>query len=277
MSTFGRTLFASSQFVRISLTPFLLLFAVLLPLAIPKWTPTGVAIVVALESMCIALLLGFWLPPRHRHWAFRGVAGLVFLSYTGYLIYEFFFTNGPLQLPRNRAEASPYNALLGFVFIGLPCLWYTIFGRFTLWASQSDVKVDGCTGDVHANDDDNMNDYIPKVDRDDVLRIIRREFQQNNVDQILRILDNYGSKEWQRRGGTDRVLLAILKLSNGDADRLGDLVKTACNDYRDVIAPAEYPRFWAIGLVAADKMNGEEKKRLIEDDWQQYQEWLNRK
>lgn len=130
---------------------------------------------------------------------------------------------------------------------------------------------------IHENGDNSMNDHIPKVNRDDVLRIIRREFQQHDVDRILGILDNYGSEEWQRRGGTDRVLLAILKLSSGDVDRLRDLVKTACNDFRDVIAPAEYPRFWAIGLVAADKMDYEEKKRLIEDDWQQYQEWLNRK
>jgi hypothetical protein len=72
------------------------------------------------------------------------------------------------------------------------------------------------------------------------------------------------------------VLLAILKLSGGDVDRLRELVKTACNDFRDVIAPAEYPRMWAIGLVAAEKMNCEAKKRLIEDDWTEYQEWLNR-
>jgi hypothetical protein len=120
-----------------------------------------------------------------------------------------------------------------------------------------------------------MDDYIPKVNRDDVLRIIRREFQPNNQDLVLEILGGYGSEEWQRRGGMDRVLLAILKLSRGDVNRLQELVKTACNDYRDVLAPAEYPRFWALGLVATKKMSCEEKKRLIENDWKQYQEWLN--
>jgi hypothetical protein len=32
----------------------------------------------------------------------------------------------------SRAESSPRNAILGFIVIGLPCMWYTIFGRFTL-------------------------------------------------------------------------------------------------------------------------------------------------
>jgi hypothetical protein len=274
MSNFGQTLFGGSLFVRISLTPFLLLFAVIMPLAIQKWTPTGVAILVVLELVSIALLLGFWLPSRHRHWAFRGVAGLVFLGYGGYLIYEVLFTNMPFKLPQNRAESSPFNALRGLIFIGLPCLWYAVFGRFKLWTSKPDIKGDSRKGDAHANDDNNMSEHIPKVNRDDVRRIILREFQSHGVDPILGILDGYGAEEWQQ--GKERVQLAILKVSGGDIDRLRELVDTACYDFRDVVAPAEYPRFWAIGLVAAEKMSDEEKKRLIEDDWRQYQEWLNR-
>jgi hypothetical protein len=132
------------------------------------------------------------------------------------------------------------------------------------------------TTDVHKNDGNSMNDYIPKVNRDDVLRMIRREFQPHDKDLVLGMLDSYGAEEWQRRSGTARVQLAILKLSGGDVNRLRELVKKACIDFRDVVAPAEYPGFWAIGLVAAAKMNCEEKTRLIEDDWRQYQEWLNR-
>jgi hypothetical protein len=196
MSNFGQTLFGGSLLVRISLTPFLLLFAVVMPLAIQKWTPTAVAILVLLELMSIALLLGFWLPSRHRHWAFRGVAGLVFLGYTSYLVYEVFFTNMPFRLPHNRAESSPFNALLGLVLIGLPCLWYAVFGRFTLRTSQLDVKLDGRTGGAHANDDNSMSEHIPKVFRDDVRRIIRREFRSHDVEPILGILDGYGSEEW---------------------------------------------------------------------------------
>lgn len=152
MSNFGRTIFGGSRFVRISLTPFLLLFAVVMPLAIPKWTPTGVAVLAICELMSIGLLLGFWLPSRHRHWAFRGVAGLVFLGYSGYLIYELFFTNTPFELPKNRGESSPFNALLGLVFIGLPCLWYAIFGRFTLRPPNLVMETDA----VEVKSDDDM-------------------------------------------------------------------------------------------------------------------------
>jgi hypothetical protein len=121
-----------------------------------------------------------------------------------------------------------------------------------------------------------MNDHIPNVNRDDVLRLIRREFQPHERDLVLGILDGYGAEEWQRRGGTDRVLLAILKLSDGDVNRLRELKRTASIDFRDVLAPAEYPGFWAIGFVGVAKLSCEEKKRLIEDDWKQYQDWLNR-
>jgi hypothetical protein len=132
MSLFGQTLFGGSRFIRWSLSPFVLLFAVLMPLAIEQWTPARVALMAVMECMCLALLAGFWFPARFGVWAFRGLAGAVFLSYTGYLIYEFCFSTTPFRLFQSRGEASPRNALLGFVFVGLPSLWYALLGRFTL-------------------------------------------------------------------------------------------------------------------------------------------------
>ncbi len=40
----------------------------------------------------------------------------------------------------------------------------------------------------------------------------------------------------------DRVRLAILKLSDGDIDRLLELIELAGIDARDVVGEAEYPR-----------------------------------
>jgi NADH:ubiquinone oxidoreductase subunit 5 (subunit L)/multisubunit Na+/H+ antiporter MnhA subunit len=60
------------------------------------------------------------------------VGGVVFLAYSAYLINEFFFADNSFQAVESRAKESPRNALLGIIFIGLPSLWFALFGRFTL-------------------------------------------------------------------------------------------------------------------------------------------------
>ncbi len=107
-----------------------------MPFLIPGWTPTAVAITVGIEIMCLALLTGFWLPARFGHWALRMLAGLVFLAYFSYLIHEFFFSEAPFKVVEERGKASPRNALLGLTLIGLPCLWFSLFGRFTIRAES---------------------------------------------------------------------------------------------------------------------------------------------
>jgi hypothetical protein len=132
MSNFGQTLFGGSRFVKWLLTPVVLLFAAVMPLAIETWTLPRVALMAGMELMCLALLAGFWLPRRIGQWAFRALTGLVFLAYAGYLVHEFFFTHAHFRISGMRGKASPSGALFGFVIIGLPSLWYAMFGRFTL-------------------------------------------------------------------------------------------------------------------------------------------------
>jgi hypothetical protein len=134
---FTQTLFRGSPFLRWALTPFLLLFAVVMPLLLDNWTPGALAVMIGMELMCLSLLAGFWLPARIGQWAFRILAALVFLAYAAYLIHAFFFTHTPFKLAERRSEASPRNALLGFVLIGLPCLWFALKGRFTILPEPS--------------------------------------------------------------------------------------------------------------------------------------------
>lgn len=141
MSAFGQTLFGGSRFVRWTLSPFVLLFAVVMPLLVEKWTLELVALIAGMEFLCMALLAGLWLPARIGRWAFRGVAGAVFLVYAGYVIDQFFFTDTPLRLVEARSETSPRNALLGFVIIGLPSLWFAFLGRFTLQEPQPEPEI----------------------------------------------------------------------------------------------------------------------------------------
>jgi hypothetical protein len=131
MSKFGETLFGGSPFVRWSLTPFVILFALLIPMYIQQLTPFRIALIVGMELACCVLLAGFWLPERNGRWAFRALAGAVFLFYFGYFIDKFVLNDAPFKFFGRRAEASPRNALVAFIVIGLPCLWYALFGRFT--------------------------------------------------------------------------------------------------------------------------------------------------
>lgn len=117
-------------------------------------------------------------------------------------------------------------------------------------------------------------DHIPKVSRDDVLRIVRRDFQVRERDKVFKLLEAYGSEKGHQE--SHRVHLAILKLSAGKLDRVRQNVEAAKCDFRDVIGPAEYPRFMELGFVGVDKMSRAEVRALKEDDWQQYETWLQR-
>lgn len=126
----GEALFGGSRFVRWSLSPFLLVFAVTMPALLQSRTANAITILVFLEFMCAALLAGFWLPAKYGHWAFRAVAGSVFVLYFGYFVYEWFFSGHPLKLIEPLGQASPRNALLGLLVFGLSGLRYALFGRF---------------------------------------------------------------------------------------------------------------------------------------------------
>ena len=131
MSAFGQTLFGGSPFIRFMLTPCVLIFAIFFPFALDDWTWLKALLLVGMELGCVALLAGLWLPARWGQWAFRVLASLVFLAYAAYLIYEFYFSHHKFHLTGHRSEASRDNALRGFIIIGLPCLWFAIFGRLS--------------------------------------------------------------------------------------------------------------------------------------------------
>lgn len=111
----------------------------------------------------------------------------------------------------------------------------------------------------------------PNVTRDDVLRVIRRDFSEPE-SEVLAILD-LNSVKWGLE--RDRVQLAILKLAAGDFEAMKLHIDTACCDYRDVLVSAEYPAFakhgWNIPLKR------KEEASIYKQDWDQYQHWLTRK
>lgn len=115
-------------------------------------------------------------------------------------------------------------------------------------------------------------DYIPQVSRDDVVRVVRRDIPAAQQADVLNVLSEYGNQEWHV--DRDRVHLACLKNSDGCIDNLRTQVEMASQDYRDVLAEAEYPRFFSKGFVGVGRMSPDEIEKLQRDDWQEYQSWL---
>lgn len=67
----------------------------------------------------------------------------------------------------------------------------------------------------------------------------------------------------------------MLKLANGNEESLRQKIEWAKWDYRDVLAPAEYPLYSKRGIGIGD-LSPTEQKQIIDYDWQQYEQWLKR-
>ena len=111
----------------------------------------------------------------------------------------------------------------------------------------------------------------PDVTQSDVERIVRRDFLLEQFEAVMSLLDEYGLKTWQRE--RPRVQLAALKLSAGDLKKLRDQIASAKCDYRDVLSGAEYPDF-SKECTGLRQPSAEERARIIESDWKQYESWL---
>jgi uncharacterized protein YgbK (DUF1537 family) len=94
-------------------------------------------------------------------------------------------------------------------------------------------------------------------------RLIKRDYSNhiNEVKQKLSLVDSDTNK------GRNRISAAILKLANGDLNKIDHYIEISNNDYRDVIAKAEYPRAFEFGFKSASKST-------YLADWHEYSNWL---
>jgi len=74
--------------------------------------------------------------------------------------------------------------------------------------------------------------------REDVLTTVTQWFPNEDSATVMSVLDFYGIDTYERE--RERVQIAILKLSQGNADKLLHNVQVAKQDYRDVLYWAEY-------------------------------------
>ena len=111
-----------------------------------------------------------------------------------------------------------------------------------------------------------QNQPIPDVTRDDVLRIVARDFPPDQQAEVLRELDALGA------AAKPRVQLAVLKLVNGRRGELAKHLDHARRDWRDVLMWAEYPADAKISWSSTPEAH----HPAYQSDWEQYQTWLTR-
>jgi len=112
---------------------------------------------------------------------------------------------------------------------------------------------------------------VPRVTRDDVVRVIRRDYAAAPVAVVLAILDRYGAEPWERE--RDRVHMAVLKLAGGSVPELRRQVEAAKVDYRDPLAQAEYPNRLTC-MTPTRLLPPAEVEAMDERDRAQYHRWL---
>jgi hypothetical protein len=75
----------------------------------------------------------------------------------------------------------------------------------------------------------------PSVTEADVERIVRRDYPANVAGEILELIATVSVRE------KPRVMVACLKIANGDLDRLRANLSDASGYYRELLGEAEYP------------------------------------
>ena len=108
--------------------------------------------------------------------------------------------------------------------------------------------------------------------RKQVIHKIGRVWPGEELDQILRILDQYGMDHSEFN--QSRVHLAIIKESEGRVERLPELTSVAKRDYRDIVAWAEYPEEFRMSAAEMKSLSHEGRQAILERDRNQYLRWL---
>ncbi|MBN1425556.1 hypothetical protein JXA88_13460 [Candidatus Fermentibacteria bacterium] len=116
-----------------------------------------------------------------------------------------------------------------------------------------------------------MNDSPRSVVQRKLTQIFRDNASRVQAEAIL----HRHSLEPQQTGG-DRVLLAILKLSDGDLEKLRRVAAIAMSDWRDVVAMAEYPEMLRIG-AGIGQLDSQTRRAIRNRDLRQYHRWLHGK
>jgi hypothetical protein len=113
-----------------------------------------------------------------------------------------------------------------------------------------------------------MEQFTPDVSDADVERIVLRDMAPARQDEIRAIIRQLEVRE------KPRVVLACLKLADGDVARLKRNLAEAAGYWREIIGDAEYPNYTR-KLFRIDRLTADERARIIDKDREQYLAWLD--
>jgi hypothetical protein len=104
-----------------------------------------------------------------------------------------------------------------------------------------------------------------------LLAKIAKVFPDRDTDEILAILDRYGTGKHEQEPAW--VQLAVLKLCDEEGrDDPAHYIDVAKQDFRDVLAWAEYPNL----MRRPANINPKERAALEDRDMAQYRAWLDK-
>ncbi len=107
-----------------------------------------------------------------------------------------------------------------------------------------------------------MSNFIPNITKEDLNRIIDRDFPVESHAKIKAAFDKVKSKEKLR------VIAACLKKSSCNADRAIYELNNADGFWREIISDAEYPK--------VKKSRNLTEQQISEKQQQQYMQWFNK-
>ena len=114
-----------------------------------------------------------------------------------------------------------------------------------------------------------MEQFVPQVSESDVERVLKRDVPVEAQHEIREITKRLQVRE------KSRVVLACLKNSGGDVEKLKYNLAEATGYYREHIGEAEYPNY-VKKIFRIDKLSEAEKSSIVAKDKNQYLAWLHR-
>lgn len=115
-----------------------------------------------------------------------------------------------------------------------------------------------------------MSQYLPDIQETDVDRVVQRDYPVELQPVIRDLIKNVEVIE------KPRVIMACLKIANGNFERLKGELANASGWWREIIGEAEYPNYTK-KMFRIDRLSPEEKQRIIEKDRRQYLAWLEKR
>jgi hypothetical protein len=85
-----------------------------------------------------------------------------------------------------------------------------------------------------------------------IIERIGREFQGPDQNRVLELLASYSGPE------SDRVRWDVLELSKGELGKIGEYVKAAQSDYRDIL-------YWTEYYKNDPLLRGRDPKQMVEE------------